>query len=320
MKKFVDGVPYFFKTDFVEGCTNCSSNVELLLWIVQQFALTNIDFLMCNSLTYDHWVEYYKLIELKTGISIGASNDQTGNIKYGGNWLLESTGEEIENIYWNKTIINYSLTLVALTISSSTIINLRQESVTDLIQYDNGSGWTNIGTNQWPVTFNNSGMGVLTVNFTTDITLGISQIAVLASGYFVIGSNKITINDNTHIVTIKDNSNFTGLIRNDSNPGKNDIVVKNIGVLSDNSSLELIAENVAHGWLFQRATSQNSGTMSVSNSYSDGTIRDFCGGLFGSFAGAQSGNVTVTECFSTGSIQNGGVVFLVLIWVQIPEL
>jgi hypothetical protein len=48
-------------------------------------------------------------------VVIGASNDNTGNLKYGGNWVMESTMENIKTIYFNNTIGNYSTLFASIT-------------------------------------------------------------------------------------------------------------------------------------------------------------------------------------------------------------
>jgi alpha-tubulin suppressor-like RCC1 family protein len=58
-------------------------------------------------LKYDNWQNYYNIILSNTTANIGASNDRTGNLKYGGDWTMESTGQDIEDIYFNSQIQNY---------------------------------------------------------------------------------------------------------------------------------------------------------------------------------------------------------------------
>ena len=65
----------------------------------------------CNTLSYTNWTNYYQLLTLNTGVIVGASNDETGNIKYGGDWLMESTGQDIELIYFTKSIEYYTYLL-----------------------------------------------------------------------------------------------------------------------------------------------------------------------------------------------------------------
>jgi len=65
--------------------------------------LTRIDFLGCRTLNFQEWNDYYSEVETKySGITIGASNDDTGNLQYGGNFVMENTGEDIKSVYFNN--------------------------------------------------------------------------------------------------------------------------------------------------------------------------------------------------------------------------
>jgi hypothetical protein len=99
---------------------NYSSNVSFLIKICKKFNVKNVDFLACNSLEYSNWQKYYETLIYYLGEIIGASSDLTGNINYGGNWVMENTKEDIQNIYFNKTITNYSSTLFSSSISYTT--------------------------------------------------------------------------------------------------------------------------------------------------------------------------------------------------------
>jgi hypothetical protein len=85
-----------------------SPNVEFMLKLIYDFNILNIDFLGCNSLKYQNWVDYYELLKEKTNVVIGASDDETGNVKYGGDWVMESTNTDIELIYFKKSIEYYN--------------------------------------------------------------------------------------------------------------------------------------------------------------------------------------------------------------------
>ena len=78
--------------------------------IIEDFDKLNIksiDYLACNSLKYSKWNSYYNKIHMLTnGVRIGASANKTGNNKYGGDWMLESTGENVESIYFTNGIVN----------------------------------------------------------------------------------------------------------------------------------------------------------------------------------------------------------------------
>jgi len=83
----------------------------------KKFNIKNIDFLACNSLEYSNWKIYYELLQHYLPTIIGASNNLSGNIKYGGDWVMENTNEDIQNIYFNENITNYSSTLFSSSIS-----------------------------------------------------------------------------------------------------------------------------------------------------------------------------------------------------------
>ena len=101
---FLDNAPFFITPE-----TNpYSENVEFIINVIKQFQVKNIDYLACNTLKYPSWVDYYAILTQETSVIVGASNDQTGNIQYGGDWTMESTSEEIEFIYFTESIEYYS--------------------------------------------------------------------------------------------------------------------------------------------------------------------------------------------------------------------
>ena len=82
-------------------------NTQFLIDIINQYQIKNIDFLACETLADVSWKNFYDLLMEKNRVIVGASNDKTGNIQYGGDWILESTGEDIEMIYFTKSIEYY---------------------------------------------------------------------------------------------------------------------------------------------------------------------------------------------------------------------
>jgi hypothetical protein len=91
-----------------------SENLAFIISLVKEFKVKQIDYLGCSTLQYALWNQYYSILKRETGITIGASNDQTGNIKYGGNWTLESTGQDIDSVYFTKSIQYYNYVLDSL--------------------------------------------------------------------------------------------------------------------------------------------------------------------------------------------------------------
>ena len=115
---FLDNQPLFsFENSIVD---NNSENVLFLINLIQKYNVKNIDYLACNTLNYPQWNNYYNLLkniivedinDQYSNVIVGASNDKTGNIKYGGDWILENTLENIENIYFTQNINYYTYLL-----------------------------------------------------------------------------------------------------------------------------------------------------------------------------------------------------------------
>ena len=74
------------------------------------FNVKHIDFLACDTLNDPVWRNYYKTLQ-DAGITVGASDNQTGNLKYGGDWVMESTSEDIEKVYFSTGIEYYKYLL-----------------------------------------------------------------------------------------------------------------------------------------------------------------------------------------------------------------
>jgi hypothetical protein len=71
--------------------------------------LTHVDFLGCATLRHPAWVAYYeKLQEAYPALAVGASDDDTGNLKSGGDWVMETTGEDVHAVYFGEAMARYS--------------------------------------------------------------------------------------------------------------------------------------------------------------------------------------------------------------------
>jgi len=106
-KIFLDNEPFFIDDEQVPY----SANMQFILDIITEFQVKNIDYLACNTLGYPNWKNYYDILLNSTGVTVGASSDQTGNIFYGGDWVLESTNEDIELLYFTENIEYYTYLL-----------------------------------------------------------------------------------------------------------------------------------------------------------------------------------------------------------------
>jgi alpha-tubulin suppressor-like RCC1 family protein len=105
-KRFLEQAPFFTATE--AASSPYSANVEFIISLIRQFQIKNIDYLACATLTYPSWVNYFAILTRETTVIVGASNDKTGNLQYGGDWVLESTSEDIELIYFTESIEYYT--------------------------------------------------------------------------------------------------------------------------------------------------------------------------------------------------------------------
>ena len=108
----ISRIGLFFSS--IVAMTKTTTNCDLLKFIinlVKRLQVKNIDFLACNTLKDPNWVSYYNLLCQQTGVIVGASANETGNIKYGGDWIMESTGQDIEKVYFNHSIMYYKYLL-----------------------------------------------------------------------------------------------------------------------------------------------------------------------------------------------------------------
>lgn len=100
-KMFLDQ-QYLFNDDEAS-----SETVVWLINLLRQFNVAHIDFLACDTLNYANWVTYFNVLTSETGVQVGASNDRTGNLKYGGDWIMENTRENVEFIYFTPAVEIY---------------------------------------------------------------------------------------------------------------------------------------------------------------------------------------------------------------------
>jgi hypothetical protein len=205
--------------------------------LIKDFNIKNIDFLVCNSLLNNKWLEYYNLLSQITNVTIGASNDKTGNLKYGGNWVMENTNIDIRNTYFNDGIKNYNSTLASSTISSDTTI------------YN-----SDIPTYTWPIYI--SGVVPITVTFGDDLTI------TDPTQYFIIASNNVTINGNNKTVNFDNVQDYFGLVTLDNSELYDYINIKNINTSSEFVNIYKVETNDNSTYATDLAIAQN-----INNSY-----------------------------------------------------
>lgn len=225
-KFFINSKPYFSSRDLEEDTndlTKFSSNVQLIVNLVKKYNVKNLNFLMCNSLLNANWLSYYTLLnKLCPGLIIGASNNLTGNIKYGGDWVMESIGQDIQNTFFTDGISNYSENL---------------GSTNKYIQFTNG----NISVDPSSV----FKYDVPSSNFTYTKNANVVNIVLISNvtilnkqDGFKFGSNddeySYIIDGAGYTVTVDDITNFPGLFVFDETG--NNVTIKNLNIIAKNDS------------------------------------------------------------------------------------
>lgn len=82
------------------------SDVSNMIEFIQHHSIKQIEFLACNTLNNPEWVKYYAQLPC----IVGATNTYTGN--YGGDWIMQSTGENIESTYFSDIKYKHLLGLL----------------------------------------------------------------------------------------------------------------------------------------------------------------------------------------------------------------
>ena len=123
LTRFCNQEPWFSDGDLEDPRqTEFSQNAQFTFDFLREFKqVKHVDFLACKTLQSEKWRKYYQLIQTQTGVIVGASDDDTGNVKYGGDWVLESTMEDIREVYFTEDIENYT-SLLAVTALTNTNI------------------------------------------------------------------------------------------------------------------------------------------------------------------------------------------------------
>ena len=168
---FLDNKTLFTEEDVVNNQEKIySDNVNWLINTIKNFHVKNIDFFACEILKKSIWVLYFELLMSETDVIVGASDNKTGNIKYGGDWIMESTNEDISNIYFTNDIQIYqylfdktswstgydsNYTIVGMTMYENNLYIPNNES-NSISQTDISTGTNNI----WLDGFSNNTSGI----------------------------------------------------------------------------------------------------------------------------------------------------------------
>ena len=182
MKGFLDNEPFFIEDETVPY----STNLQFILNIITEFQVKNIDYLACDTLNYLNWKNYYDILSNTTGVIVGASSDQTGNIKYGGDWVLESTNEDIELLYFTQNIEYYTYLLDNQSWATST----QGLNGAVGIEFYNGYFYVTNFTNNTIVKINaNNASDFQNPWFSASLVLNAPRGIVYYGGYFYVASS-----------------------------------------------------------------------------------------------------------------------------------
>ena len=304
-KLFINNETYFTLEDLT---TPKSNNVQFMIDLIQSHNIKTIDFLACESLTYNAWKNYYLLLQ-GHGCAVGASSDKTGNLAYGGNWIMESDNQNIQPVYFTEEIADYTTTL------DSILVNILFGN------YSPGEGIPAISPVTLPPPVDgttyaiyNSTANPVTVHLApaTELVTYNVEINVVPGGYPGNGS-KVTIDGSgVAIVPSDDLFNGTSLVTVvDETGALTDIIIQNIDVdVSVNPSLTGV---VTTGWILKGGL-LNESNIDIDNCsvHSSGTLTIGGGGYYnGGIGGGGNYNnttLTFTSCsvYSSGDLTIGG--------------
>ena len=145
---FLDNHAFFLNTDLnLDNSMNYSENLTFIISLIKQYNVLHIDYLACNSLNNSNWENYYQILISSTNVILGASNNNTGNIKYGGDWITESNYQDVEFIYFTQNIEYYQYLLGNNFYKNTTDITTNFSSITQLTSFPTFNGTSNFSTN-----------------------------------------------------------------------------------------------------------------------------------------------------------------------------
>ena len=83
---------------------NLASDKDALVNFWNKFDTSTVDYLGCSTLKNEVWKNTLKHLGEKTSKQFRASDDNTGNLKAGGDWVLESDGVNVKDLYFTEEI------------------------------------------------------------------------------------------------------------------------------------------------------------------------------------------------------------------------
>lgn len=189
-----------------------------------------------------------------------------------------------------------------ISVLGGTNVYIRQDD-SNVQWSSNQKDWSNI---IFPCSLSNSNtaLGVVKVNFITNITLNSSNAYFnCTSDKIQIGSETLNVDGSRPKIFIDNVIDYPGLIKNFNGSGSyNYVYVYNLEVLSNSSTLAQFG-----GWVCQQQFSYNASDNYIINCYSNGDLtNDDSGGIIGYSAASNGGSLTVIGCSFSGSINSSG--------------
>lgn len=265
--------------------------------LVKQPDLVAIDLLCCD-LNRPEFVKEVSQIEdiLDKKIQIRYSTNKVGNRT---DWIQESNGTDIRDIYFNDKITKWNHVL-------SSSISVTQAFGSNVVQ--NGNTFTLRSNVTW-----NQGTNYITLNANQIFDGGYYTITVPTSnwlGIFAVDSGVSIFADAPTVRNL--GVACTG--------GIGDGTIGNAGgaifrpsqkyFILQNSSSSGTINDQAGGLCGAYSGATSGGMITISNCFSNGTIGQYAGGICGAKLGQTQGNATISNCYSTGAIGSfaGGIV------------
>jgi hypothetical protein len=305
-KYFINENPFFTDNDISPNTVeeNYSSGLQTILNIIRTKQLLNIDFLACESLLSNRWKSFYNLLFIKTLVTVGASDNKTGNVAYGADWILESTHEDVKSIYWTDAINNYSTSLVVTPFIDATLIPVGSSSYPFVATSGNCIFLKNTAaktiTQQMSFELTSAIYGSTNVPL-FDLTGGIAGNNNIESEGWVLDGNGFNIGLEGLGTTA-----FYSLVRSTTNTL---YTVKNINIIGNLTNLNnvlgcgIIDYSVTKYVIMKNCYIHSTGNLTIKG-----------GGLAGDFLGNNLGKTYITDCGVSAegniviNIKQGGLV------------
>ena len=114
------------------------------------YSMKTLDFFACSLYSNPSWQYVFNTLDSRHGILIQASTDMTGNVTSGANWVMESDGVNIKDVYFNSNILLYPFVFGV---------------TNDIIFYKNGVYWG--GGQNYNSKFASAGASIALFNMAT---------------------------------------------------------------------------------------------------------------------------------------------------------